>query len=117
MGTAAAATDTTLAVPPGIGTPKLNADTDGDAEIAFAPADTATDEASKATGDTPVFATADTSDEKYVQKTLTLDFSSVAFKEPGIYRYILKETGGTQGSKDKFFKFTVTIENAVAGTV
>lgn len=96
-GTAAAATDTTLAVLAGIGTPKLNADTDGDAEIAFAPADTATDEASKATGDTPVFATADTSDEKYVKKTLTLDFSGIAFPEPGIYRYILEETGDNPG--------------------
>ena len=36
--------------------------------------------------------------EKYAKKTAALDFSSVGFDEPGIYRYIITETqGSSQG--------------------
>ena len=80
-----------LAVLKGIGSPEFTG------TMTYSTADNPTDEADKGT-DTPVFATADdTTDEKYVKKTLTLDFSSVAFTEPGVYRYIIEETGTNQG--------------------
>ena len=80
-----------LAVLKGIGSPEFTE------TMTFSTADNPTDEADKGT-DTPVFATTDdTSDEKYVKKTLTLDFSSVTFTEPGVYRYIIEETGTNQG--------------------
>ncbi len=93
-GTAVAANKTngTLAVLAGIGTPSLT----NNGIMNFSTADTATAEADKG-AETPVFVTADTSDEKFVKKTLTLDFSEVAFTEPGVYRYIIKESGTNQG--------------------
>ncbi|MBR6719268.1 MAG: hypothetical protein IKI77_13135, partial [Oscillospiraceae bacterium] len=82
----------TLAVLAGIGTPVLS----NGGTMTFSTADTTTAEAAKGT-DTPVFVTADTSDEKYVKKALTLDFSGVAFTEPGVYRYLITEAGTNQG--------------------
>ena len=35
--------------------------------------------------------------EKYAKKTATLDFSACRFTEPGIYRYIVTESGTNQG--------------------
>lgn len=35
--------------------------------------------------------------KKYVLKTATLDFSKVQFTEPGIYRYVVTESGTSQG--------------------
>lgn len=127
------------------------------------------------------------STEKYAKKTATLDFSACHFTQPGVYRYVITESGtnqavtndadatrtvdvyvqetddglsvagyvlhaaddavasdgtnpagksqgftnaydtsnltirkevnGNQGSRDKYFKFTVNIKGAVAGTV
>lgn len=39
----------------------------------------------------------DNQTEKYAQKTATLDFSAVVFPEPGIYRYVVTESGRNQG--------------------
>lgn len=33
--------------------------------------------------------------KKYARETVSIDFSGVTFNEPGIYRYLLKETAGT----------------------
>lgn len=38
----------------------------------------------------------DKTTEKYAKKTATLDFSNVLFTEPGIYRYIITESGTNQ---------------------
>lgn len=78
-----------------------------DAELSFSPADTTVNEADKGT-DTPVFTTSDTSDEKYVKKTLELDFSDTAFTEPGVYRYIITETGNNQGITNGYVSSTET---------
>ena len=104
-GTAIAADKTsgTLAVLAGIGTPVLTNGT-----MTFSTADTATAEASKGADDTPVFVTADTSDEKYVKKTLTLDFSGVAFTEPGVYRYLITEAGTNQGITNGYVDASTT---------
>lgn len=39
----------------------------------------------------------DNATEKYAKKTATLDFSACKFTEPGIYRYIVTESGINQG--------------------
>lgn len=39
----------------------------------------------------------DKTTQKYVEKAATLDFSACAFTEPGIYRYIVTESGTNQG--------------------
>ena len=38
----------------------------------------------------------DKTTEKYAKKTATLDFSAVTFTEPGVYRYIITESGTNQ---------------------
>lgn len=39
----------------------------------------------------------DVSTQKYAEKSVTLDFSAVRFKEPGVYRYIITESGTNAG--------------------
>lgn len=39
----------------------------------------------------------DAAKQKYALKTATLDFSKVQFTEPGVYRYIITESGTNQG--------------------
>ena len=40
---------------------------------------------------------ANSTDYKYASKTVTVDFSTVSFKEPGVYRYIITEDNSTSG--------------------
>lgn len=39
----------------------------------------------------------DKATEKYAKKTATLDFSACKFTEPGVYRYVITESGNNQG--------------------
>jgi len=39
----------------------------------------------------------DNATQKYAKKTATLDFSACVFKEPGVYRYVITESGTNQG--------------------
>ena len=39
----------------------------------------------------------DKTKQKYAMKTATLDFSKVQFTEPGVYRYVITESGTNQG--------------------
>lgn len=141
---------------------------------------TMTDQDTTTDGYQLVFAPGDTTSDvntstKRATKTVTVDFSQCSFTEPGVYRYVITESGtnqavtndeastrnldvyvidkegvleiggyflhagedksygftntydtsnltirktvtGNQGSRDKYFKFTVEIKNAVAGT-
>ena len=74
--------------------------------VVFAPDDALTPESSAPSGSTIQFATADTSDEAYVEKDITVDLSGVTFPAAGIYRYIITEqtpeaTGITYDSVNK----------------
>ncbi|MCR5807822.1 MAG: hypothetical protein K6G68_12420 [Oscillospiraceae bacterium] len=97
-GEAVAPTDTTKEVLAGEGTPVFvendyahtGSNTAG--EVKFTHLDEVVKESSARDGDNPAFATPDNkTDEKYAHKMLTLDFKDVAFTQPGIYRYIIKE--------------------------
>ena len=83
----------------GIGTPTI-------ADVTFAPGDTTTTSAgtnidvARAASDRQSGLTAANgvqleTGEKYATKQATIDFSSVSFNEPGIYRYIVTETANT----------------------
>lgn len=94
----------TLAVLNGIDGVKFTSGADAEAltgsqtagEVKFVPGDTAVTEAEADENVSVYWETAATDDEKYVKKTLTLDFSGAAFDEPGVYRYLIAETEGTE---------------------
>lgn len=104
-GEAVPATATTAQVFAGIGTPKFLVDdtthtgsaTPG--KVVFSNSDTTYLESSltAASSDKPAFTTTgegNTADEKYAKKTLTITFpADTPFKQPGIYRYIITESG------------------------
>lgn len=132
----AEADGTTLPVFAGVGTPTFvlktatgaNNDNDGTADTArvnFTSGDTATAEASVATGKTVKFTTAsDTSDEKFAQKKIEIDFSGISFQEPGIYRYIITEAAagtdqaaGVTNDTDSTRVLDVVVEDSSEGSV
>ncbi len=63
------------------------------ASVTFTPEDVRKAESSAPDGSTIPFATDDSSDEVYAEKTLTIDLSRVSFPSAGIYRYVLTEQG------------------------
>ena len=132
----AEADGTTLPVFAGVGTPTFvlktatgaNNDNDGTADTArvnFTSGDAATAEASVATGKTVKFTTAsDTSDEKFAQKKIEIDFSGISFQEPGIYRYIITEAAagtdqaaGVTNDTDSTRVLDVVVEDSSEGSV
>lgn len=74
-----AATETTLAVKKGPGTPTISS-------VTFSPSDTTT---AGAAGD----GITNDAIKKYATKIATIDLSGVTFTEPGVYRYIITESG------------------------
>lgn len=82
-GTAAAATQSSMEVLAGVTSATGPSITN---TAVFTPSDTAFNVIQ--TGDSLTLG----QNEKYAVKTLTVDFSGVAFDEPGIYRYIVSET-------------------------
>ena len=87
VGAAAKATDSDhIDVYAGIGTPTV-----GTATFAQGAATTAGAEGDGITGASG----AGSADEKYATSTFTVDFSSVSFPEPGVYRYVITETTPT----------------------
>ena len=91
----------------------------------FTSGDAATAEASVATGKTVKFTTAsDTSDEKFAQKKIEIDFSGISFQEPGIYRYIITEAAagtdqaaGVTNDTDSTRVLDVVVEDSSEGSV
>lgn len=60
-------------------------------QLVFAPSDTTVQTANSLVKDY------DNATQKYATKTATVDFSAVAFTEPGVYRYVITESGTNQG--------------------
>ena len=106
-GEAMAATENSMEVLAGVGTPVLS----GPAVF------TAGEEAysSVQSGDSLDL----TADEKYAFKTINVDFSSVSFDEPGIYRYVITETplqeagAFVQDTEPKYLDVYVTDNNGI----
>jgi len=110
-GTAIPSANGTFEVLAGPGSPSISA-----GQAAFTSTDSTTPEAQAGENRTIAFQTADTSDEKFAVKTVTVDFSGVSFDEPGVYRYIIKEsaatyTGVTIDSNDKRTLDVYVIDN------
>ena len=80
-GRAIAATENSVAVLAGIGTPTI-------AEVTFAPTDSTT-------AGLPSDTDTATAGQQYATQTAKVDFSGISFTEPGIYRYIVTETATT----------------------
>lgn len=100
-GNARAASADTMQVLAGVGTPTVTDVTFSSSDTTATTAGTNIDVARKAS-DRAAGLTAETGvelelerGEKYATKQATVDFSSVKFTEPGIYRYIITETPNT----------------------
>lgn len=86
-GSAVAATDETLRVIPG------RAGVSFPSKVSFHSGDTATAESAAGSSEGIDFLTKDNNnDEKYVAKTVELDFTGVSFVEEGVYRYVIEQT-------------------------
>ncbi len=80
----------------GVGTPVMaGAGTDSVNTIAFAPGDGSDEESLRSESD--LVKNLDTAVSKYAKKTAVIDFSGCSFTEPGIYRYLITESGSNQG--------------------
>ena len=99
-GSAIAATANTPAIIAGVGTPTIGT-------ASFPSGDTTYNTVQ--TGDAVTL----DSGEKYAKKTVTVDFSSVSFSEPGIYRYVITEDMTNAANKAVSYD---TQTNGTAGT-
>ena len=100
-GTAIPAGNGKFEVLAGVGTPTASS-------ITYSAADTASKQDTVTPGDTVVL----DSDMSYVKKSVIVDFSSVSFDEPGVYRYMLTEACNDEAT---FIDMDVqTISGAVA---
>lgn len=80
----------------GVGTPTMaGVGTDTANTIAFAPGDGSDSDAAHSEAD--LVKNLDTSVSKYAKKTGVIDFSGCTYTEPGVYRYIITESGTNQG--------------------
>ena len=87
QGSAVAATDETLRVIPG------RAGVSFPSKVSFHSGDTATAESAAGSSEGIDFLTKDNNnDEKYIAKTVELDFTGVSFVEEGVYRYVIEQT-------------------------
>ncbi|MDO4490898.1 MAG: QVPTGV class sortase B protein-sorting domain-containing protein [Lachnospiraceae bacterium] len=79
----------------GVGTPTMaGVGTNQKNTIAFAPGDGSDSDAAHSEGD--LVKNLDTSVSKYAKKTAVVDFSGCSFTEPGVYRYVITESGSNQ---------------------
>ena len=99
QGNARAASADTMQVLAGVGTPTVTdvtfSSSDTTATTAGTNIDVARQASDRTTGLTAATGVELESGEKYATKQATVDFSSVKFTEPGIYRYIITETPST----------------------
>ena len=92
----------TMAVLVGVGTPTVSSVTFGSSDTTYdsvqnGDIDVARNQANR-TGTAGTDTVQLDAGEKYAVKTATIDFSSVSFDEPGIYRYIVSETASDTNS-------------------
>lgn len=79
----------------GVGTPTMaGVGTTAANTIAFAPGDGSDDASNHSQAD--LVKNLDTSISKYAKKTAVLDFSGCSYTEPGVYRYVVTESGENQ---------------------
>lgn len=79
----------------GVGTPVMaGVGTTADNTIAFSANDGS--DAASAHSESDLVKDLDTSSSKYAKKTATIDFSGCSYTEPGVYRYVITESGNNQ---------------------